>query len=291
MYVLYETATGKVVRASISSVKAPAKEDVIGDLDPALHDGFTTADDPDLPFNTEKYLVKQDASGNPYLEYQPQVKLEYSGDYMTVWGWRRIIQVDRPSPMTIHIRDENGNPLFLTGEVRIDSRNLFISNSHEILDGTKSDINLTLIGRHPGHTSVEIHMFPDGRPFHRAKFRIDVVSIGTCRKLASLPYYELTTDALDSDGDGLPDIPADGVSSATLTIRKKNADGTDNTTDTDEVRLTTDRGKLSAETVSLAGGTASVTLTSVPETVIATIRVKPATGNVVWDELALHVKA
>lgn len=291
MYVLYEIATGKVVRASLSSVQEPVKADVIGTLDPALHEGFTTADDPDLPFNTEKYLVKQDASGNPFLEYQPQLTLDYSGDYMTVWGWRRIIQIDRPTPMTIYIKDENGNPVFLSGEVRIDSRNLFISNTHEMLDGTKSEINLTLIGRHPGHSSVEIHLYPDGRPFHRATFRIDVVSIGTCRKLAGLPYYELTTDALDSDGDGLADIPADGVSSATLTIRKKNADGTDNTTDTDSVRLTTDRGKLSAETVSLVGGTASVTLTSVPETVVATIRVRPTTGNVVWGELQMHFKA
>ena len=290
MYVLYELATGKVVRVSISAVTEPTKAAVLGELDPTLYDGVTLPDDPAVFRDKDRYRVTTDAQGNPVLETQPQIVLSYSGDYQVVDGWRRICPVDQPTAWTLHIRDEQGNPLFLTGTVRLDSPHLLLTDTHVVLDGTQSDIPLTLRGRHPGHTAVEVHLEPTDRPLVRESFRIDVVSLATCRRLSGLPSYALTTDATDTDGAGLPDLPADGATTTILTIQKQHPDGTDDTTATDAVRCTTDRGKLSAETVTLVNGTATVTLTSVPETVTATVRARPVAGAVVWGEVQLHFR-
>ena len=89
-------------------------------------------------------------------------------------------------------------------------------------------------------------------------------------------YLELTTDATDTADpvDGIPDIPADGVSSCTITIQKKNGETDADMVaagDDDTVTLTNTRGALSVLQVDLVNGTADVTLTSVAETCISDI--------------------
>lgn len=92
-------------------------------------------------------------------------------------------------------------------------------------------------------------------------------------------YLALTTDATDTADpiNGIPDIPADGTSSCTISIQKKNgADDSDMTgaEDNETVDLETSRGKLSSLRVQLANGAAQVTLTSVPETCVTGVTAK-----------------
>lgn len=85
------------------------------------------------------------------------------------------------------------------------------------------------------------------------------------------PIIELTTDAQDTDGDGLPEIPADGESKATITATIKDAEGKVLTRVKKPVTFRTTRGILSARNVTPTRGEANVTLTSILETVTATV--------------------
>jgi len=85
------------------------------------------------------------------------------------------------------------------------------------------------------------------------------------------PIIELTTSAKDTDSDGLPEIPANGKSKATITATIKDAEGNVLTHVKKPVTFRTTRGILSARNVSLTGGKANVTLTSILETVTATV--------------------
>lgn len=87
-------------------------------------------------------------------------------------------------------------------------------------------------------------------------------------------HYEISTDATDSYSpyDGIPDITADGISSCTITITKKKNDGTTDTSDdTTVVTFLTTRGSLDSLQETMTNGVATVTLTSVAETTIATV--------------------
>lgn len=79
-----------------------------------------------------------------------------------------------------------------------------------------------------------------------------------------LPALHLTCDAKDADDDGVPDIPADGNSMATLTATT--ADGSDT-----EITFRTNRGTLSARKAETKKGSASVQIRATVETVQATI--------------------
>jgi hypothetical protein len=82
---------------------------------------------------------------------------------------------------------------------------------------------------------------------------------------------ELTTDAKDTDGDGLPEIPADSESKATITATIKDAEDKVLTRVKKPITFRTTRGILSARNVAPTKGKAKVTLTSILETVTATV--------------------
>lgn len=86
------------------------------------------------------------------------------------------------------------------------------------------------------------------------------------------PQIHLSTNAVDSDGDGLPELPADGQSKATITIEVK---GTDGKLIQDELPLniSTTAGALSDRRISTQNGQATVEFTSSMETVTAVITV------------------
>ena len=94
----------------------------------------------------------------------------------------------------------------------------------------------------------------------------------------------ITTNATDtaSPMDGIPDIAADDVSTCQINIQKQDADGNDLTGsgETDQVDIVNTRGKLSSLRVNLVNGAASVTLTSVPETVVSDISASSDQENV-----------
>ena len=89
------------------------------------------------------------------------------------------------------------------------------------------------------------------------------------------PYLILKTTAKDtvSPYDGYPDIPADGESKALIKIQKMYPG--DNpaveTSDSDEIHIKTSRGKLSDLKLQLKKGRGQFYLTSVPESVVATV--------------------
>ncbi|ETX00129.1 Ig-like domain-containing protein [Candidatus Entotheonella palauensis] len=96
------------------------------------------------------------------------------------------------------------------------------------------------------------------------------VPVGVERK-PTLPKIHLTTNAPDTDGDGLPELPADAKSKATITAEVKDTRGN---IVNENVMLTfrTTGGTLSARRVEAEGGIASVELTSTVETVTVTVK-------------------
>lgn len=83
----------------------------------------------------------------------------------------------------------------------------------------------------------------------------------------------VTTDAEDTDGDGLPELKADGKSKAMITIEIRNVKG-DLVKKAVDLRVNTTGGRLSARRLSTKGGTATVELTSNLDTVTVTVSVE-----------------
>jgi hypothetical protein len=95
------------------------------------------------------------------------------------------------------------------------------------------------------------------------------VPVGVERK-PTLPRIYLTTNAPDTDGDGLPELPADAQSQATITAAVKDAKG--DVVNTDFLLMfRTTGGTLSARRVQAERGTAVVELTSTVETITVTV--------------------
>jgi hypothetical protein len=89
----------------------------------------------------------------------------------------------------------------------------------------------------------------------------------------SPPKITLTTDALDTDGDGLPELKADGESKATINIEIRNTKG-ELVKKAVDLRINTTNGRLSVRRMTTKNGTASVELTSSMDTVTVTVSVE-----------------
>ena len=81
----------------------------------------------------------------------------------------------------------------------------------------------------------------------------------------------LTTTAEDADGDGLPELPANGRSQATVTATLRDIEGREIHEPID-VRFRTSAGTLSRRTVRTENGLATVRLTASRETVLVSVR-------------------
>ena len=106
------------------------------------------------------------------------------------------------------------------------------------------------------------------------KYEIRFSSSGTPKELVrkdELRHIDLSVDALDHDGDGIPEIGADGKSKVTITASIRNEEGAVVTGATNEVHFITTGGILSDRIVKCQGGVAKTTLTSVKETLTPTI--------------------
>lgn len=113
------------------------------------------------------------------------------------------------------------------------------------------------------------------------------------------PKLVLTTDAEDSNKpvDGIPDIPADGESKATIKIEQRFPSGTGSAADEDStldedadtpVRLQTTRGRLSTLSLDLDGGEATFELHAPMETVTAKITAEPVPDEVKSGSIELQ---
>ena len=89
------------------------------------------------------------------------------------------------------------------------------------------------------------------------------------------PEIVLTTSAEDRDGDGIPELPANGRSKVTIAATLQDEAG-NVVSDPVEVQFRTSAGTLSHRTMRTDGGHATVQLTSSRETVTATVRVTAA---------------
>jgi hypothetical protein len=87
------------------------------------------------------------------------------------------------------------------------------------------------------------------------------------------PKITLTTDAKDTDGDGMPELKADGKSSATISIEIRTPEGTLMKKAVD-LRINTTAGRLSDRRLSTKSGKASVDLTASTDTVTVTVSVE-----------------
>lgn len=86
------------------------------------------------------------------------------------------------------------------------------------------------------------------------------------------PRLYLTTDVIDTDGDALPELIADGSSKATITAEVKDARG-ELVTEELTLNFKTTGGALSARRVTTTTGQATVELTASLETVSVTVEV------------------
>lgn len=101
------------------------------------------------------------------------------------------------------------------------------------------------------------------------KLNADGVPVGVERK-PTLPKIYLTTNAQDTDGDGLPELPADAQSKATIMAEVQDASG--NIVNKDFIlNFRTTGGTLSARRVEANRGAATVELTSTVETIAVTV--------------------
>jgi hypothetical protein len=105
-------------------------------------------------------------------------------------------------------------------------------------------------------------------------------------------YINLTTDVQDTvtPFDGIPDVPADGVTPATITVEVKNPDTNQvDTTANDILYVSTERGKLSTVNVQLVNGVGSFQITCT-ETVVTTIRVWHPQGKYKPGEIKIQFR-
>jgi hypothetical protein len=89
----------------------------------------------------------------------------------------------------------------------------------------------------------------------------------------SPPKIILSTNALDTDGDGLPELKADGISKATIDIEIRNPKG-ELLKKAVDLRINTTSGRLSERRLTTKKGTASIELTSTMDTVTVTVSVE-----------------
>jgi hypothetical protein len=87
------------------------------------------------------------------------------------------------------------------------------------------------------------------------------------------PKIILSTNAKDTDGDGLPELKADGKSKATINIEIRDNNGEPVKKEVN-LRINTTNGRLSVRRLTTQTGTASVDLTSNMDTVKVTVSVE-----------------
>jgi hypothetical protein len=97
-----------------------------------------------------------------------------------------------------------------------------------------------------------------------ANWRLRKDENGAVMGVERLPALFITSDAKDTDSDGVPDIPANGKAVANITVTT--ADNSDT-----QVTFRTTRGSLSQRTVATTNGKAVVQLRSAAETVPAAV--------------------
>ena len=106
------------------------------------------------------------------------------------------------------------------------------------------------------------------------KYEIKFSSSGEPKEIVKrekLPFIDLSIDAPDHDGDGIPEMKADGKSIVTITASIRDDEGKIVTSAKNDVHFLTTGGVLSDRIVKCKNGVAKTTLQSVKETLTPTI--------------------
>lgn len=96
----------------------------------------------------------------------------------------------------------------------------------------------------------------------------------------------LTTDLPDLDGDGIPELPADGRATARIKVQVLDEVGNELRDNLPEVKLQTTRGTISRRMLQLTDGTAEVELRAAGET--TSVRITARAKD--FDSMALHLE-
>lgn len=303
MYVLYEKSTGKIVRASISSVREPQWTDVVAGLGNSdNYSGFTTTDEFDVVANKERYEVKHDTTGTPYLFKHKSIKIEVFGQWCLRDGWQRLLCEGEKTKLIVRFLDETGLPISVSGEMYIESAAIKVSDVHQTIE-EREQIEAYVTGRYPCNASLDVHFRSSShcfiqsddsgegdRPLIVTKCPVSIVSRETYLKYTDRCRYDLNILASDSDADGVKDIEANSKSRATCIITKRDCNG-NTIPDDDIIRISTTHGRLSDEKMRLKDGVASFWIQSSTETVEAEIRVDSVEElNVIYGAGKLHFR-
>ncbi len=106
------------------------------------------------------------------------------------------------------------------------------------------------------------------------KYELRFSSSGEPKELMkrdTLPHIEIAVDAPDHDGDGIPEMKADGKSTVTITASIRDEEGKVVTNAKNNVHFLTTGGVLSDRIVKCKNGVAKTELKSVKETLTPTI--------------------
>jgi hypothetical protein len=152
---------------------------------------------------------------------------------------------------------------------------VYDKNSHAIIghcsqifdSGKWREPTLEEIYPNRDRSNLAVAYMPDDARFvgyGPTNWRIRKDENGAVLGVERLPALHLACDAKDTDDDGVPDIPADGNSVATITATT--ADGSDT-----EIMFRTSRGTLSSRKAETSNGSAAVEIKAGVETVAATI--------------------
>ncbi len=117
---------------------------------------------------------------------------------------------------------------------------------------------------------------PDDEAVANEIFKYEIIfsSSGEPKELVkreSLPFIDLSIDAPDHDGDGIPEMKADGKSTVTITASIRDEEGKIVTSAKNEVHFLTTGGLLSDRIVKCKNGVAKTSLRSIEETITPTI--------------------
>lgn len=120
------------------------------------------------------------------------------------------------------------------------------------------------------------------------QFKLDEKGVPIGIEYKPRPAIKLSTDAPDTDGDGMPELKADGKSTATINIQMM--DGQKQYKGEVEVKLSTTGGRLDQRVVKTnKQGKASVKLTSVPETITITVSAAGLTEDLHTDQITFEL--
>ncbi|MEM0995723.1 MAG: Ig-like domain-containing protein [Bacteroidota bacterium] len=171
--------------------------------------------------------------------------------------------------------------------------NRFIGMAPQVFDnGTLRDFTLEELYPDLDPEKYGAIFVEDSARYHMApnhwQFKLDQAGNPVGIEYRPRPSIHLSTDAPDTDGDGMPELKADGKSQATINIQLMS--GQKQHRAAEEIKLSTTGGKLSKRVLTTTKtGKAKVTLTSIQETITITVTASGLKEDMHSDSLTFEL--